>query len=275
MSTLNAFRMDGRRAVVTGAAGLLGREFVAGLLDAGAHVAMLDAREEALAQTLQWLPAEQRARASTFVCDITNEQAVATTVSAIAEAGEIHALVNSAAIDPKFEPDASGAYADDGRFPTYSLDNWMRSLQVNLTGTFLLTKAVCREMEKTGNGAVVMISSTYGLTGPDQRIYERSDGGRRFWKPVDYSATKAGVLGLSRAIAAYYRGTKIRVNALTPGGAYNGHDPEFTRNYSDRTILGRMAEPAEYRAAIVFLCSDASSYMTGSNLVIDGGWSAL
>jgi NAD(P)-dependent dehydrogenase (short-subunit alcohol dehydrogenase family) len=124
-----------------------------------------------------------------------------------------------------------------------------------------------------GRGAIVNLSSTYGLVGPDQRTY-RAGERQTFVKPVDYSVTKAGILGFTRAVAAMYAGTEIRVNALTPGGTYNGQDDEFVERYSSRAVLGRMADPGDYRAAMVFLCSDASRYMTGANLVVDGGWTA-
>ena len=186
-------------------------------------------------------------------------------------------LVNSAAVDPKADAATSSTLADAG-FADYPLAAWRRSMDVNLTGTFLVTRAVCRVMEAQGDGAqragaIVNISSTYGLAGPDQRLYQRADGTRSF-KPLDYSVTKAGMLGFTRALAAHYAGTEIRVNALTPGGAFNEHDDEFVAAYSSRTILGRMAQPDEYRGAIAFLCSDASSYMTGANLIVDGGWTA-
>ncbi|MEK9942852.1 MAG: SDR family oxidoreductase, partial [Gammaproteobacteria bacterium] len=122
--------------------------------------------------------------------------------------------------------------------------------------------------------SIINLASTYGLTGPDQRLYD-TDKPNRFFKPVDYSVTKAGVIGFTKALAAYYRETGVRVNCLSPGGAFNNHDAKFSENYAARTIMGRMANPSEYGAAIVFLASAASSYMTGSNLVIDGGWTAL
>jgi NAD(P)-dependent dehydrogenase (short-subunit alcohol dehydrogenase family) len=180
-------------------------------------------------------------------------------------------LVNSAALDPKFDP----AHAADqtNAFEDFPLEMWDQALAVNLTGLFLCSQAAGRAMLDNGRGVIINICSTYGLVGPDQRIYQRPGEPERF-KPVYYSVTKAGVLGLTRYLAAYYAGKGIRVNALTPGGVFNQHDPEFLEAYSARTILGRMAERHEMNGALLFLASDASSYMTGANLVVDGGWTA-
>lgn len=261
------FDLSGRRAIVTGGAGLLGREFADALAARGAVVTLVDVDGPGVDQVASDIAAAGSGRAIAMELDITDEDAVDRYVGGLAG---VDILVNSAAIDPKVE--RGGLH--DGRLDTYPLDQWEASLRVNLTGTFLMTRAVCRIMQtqgSRGSGVVVNISSTYGLVGPDQRIYERSSGDASF-KPVDYSVTKAGILGFTRAAAAMYRGTDIRVNALSPGGTENGQDREFIEQYEARTVMGRMAAPEDYRSAIVFLCSDASSYMTGSNLVIDGGW---
>jgi 2-deoxy-D-gluconate 3-dehydrogenase len=272
-STRELFDVTGRRAIVTGGAGLLGRRFAAALVDLGAGVHVLDRDGDAAAKVADELSAGAAGTGAVAVaCDITDEAAVDRAIGAIAAGGAIDILVNSAAVDPK--ADAGSSTLADAGFAQYPLGAWQRSMDVNLTGTFLVTRAVCRVMEEHGTpGAIVNISSTYGLAGPDQRLYQRSDGSRSF-KPLDYSVTKAGMLGFTRALAAHYAGTGIRVNALTPGGAYNEHDDEFVAAYSARTMLGRMARPDEYRGAIGFLCSDASSYMTGANLIVDGGWTA-
>ena len=186
--------------------------------------------------------------------------------------GSLDVLVNSAALDPQFDLPMPWL-ARCQCFESYSLDSWRLALDVNLTGMFLASQAAVQPMLAAGKGVIINICSTYGLAGPDQRLYERPDGTRSF-KPAYYSVTKAGVLGFTRYLAAYYAGKNIRVNALTPGGVYNGHDEIFTAQYSARTILGRMANIDEMSAAMLFLCSDASSYMTGSNLVVDGGWTA-
>ena len=182
--------------------------------------------------------------------------------------------MNSAALDPKFDPDAIKNGITPGSFEDYPLDQWNTALNVNLTGMFLITQACVKPMLKQGKkGSIINICSTYGLNGPDQRIYIK-DGQRVAYKPVYYTVTKAGVLGFTKYLAAYYAGTEIRVNALTPGGVFNNHDDYFVKNYSAKTILGRMAQGDEMNGALLFLASEASSYMTGNNVIVDGGWTA-
>ncbi len=260
---------------MTGAAGLLGRRFCEALGQAGAELNLLDIDLEALIDLKASL-SDINVMANHYEVDITKPSSVDATINAIAGAGSIHGLINSAAIDPKFESDSDWSNENPTAFSTYSLENWQRSLDVNLTGMFLVTQSVCKHIEKRTDMdcSIINISSTYGLTGPDQRLYE--DGTKyRFFKPLDYSVTKSGVLGFTRALAAFYRDTGIRVNSLSPGGAFNNHETTFAERYAARTIIGRMANPSEYGAAVVFLSSSASSYMTGANLIIDGGWTAL
>jgi len=269
------FSLEGRRIIVTGAGGLLGSSFSISLGRAGAELHLLDIDSDALAKLKSNLSSEAT-KASYYEADITDKVQVTSVIDSIAESGSINGLVNSAALDPKFDLTTAHSHSNPTAFSSYSLDNWRQSLEVNLTGTFLVTQAVCKHVEQdvAQDCSIINIASTYGITGPDQRIYE-DETPERFFKPLDYSVTKAGVLGFTRALAAYYRETGIRVNSLSPGGAFKNHDPEFVKRYSLRTILGRMARDDEYGAAIVFLSSKASSYMTGSNLVIDGGWTAL
>jgi 2-deoxy-D-gluconate 3-dehydrogenase len=194
--------------------------------------------------------------------------------SAVREFGRLDILVNSAALDPKFDPDAVSKGITPGAFEDYPLDLWNSALNVNLTGMFLMTQACVKPMIAQGNkGSIINICSTYGLNGPDQRIYIK-DGKRVAFKPVYYTVTKAGVMGFTKYLAAYYADTEIRVNALTPGGVFNNHEEYFVKNYSAKTIMGRMAKKDEMNGALLFLASDASSYMTGNNVIVDGGWTA-
>jgi 2-deoxy-D-gluconate 3-dehydrogenase len=274
MKTLAKFDLKGRAALVTGGGGLLGTEFCKALAEAGAAVAVVDLNEAACRGVSGSL-SQSGSRAMPVVCDLRDVNSIKRAVDAVLTAfGRIDVLVNSAALDPKFDQDASRAGIAPGSFEDYPLDQWNAALNVNLTGTFLMTQACVRPMLDLGaRGSIINICSTYGLNGPDQRIYIK-DGKRVAFKPVYYTVTKAGILGFTRYLAAYYAGTEIRVNALTPGGVFNDHEDYFVHNYSARTILGRMARPDEMSGALLFLASDASSYMTGGNLVVDGGWTA-
>ncbi|RPI32361.1 MAG: SDR family oxidoreductase [Chloroflexota bacterium] len=267
------FDLTGRAALVTGGAGLLGKEFCRTLVEAGAQVAVADINGEAAGCVADSLNAAASKQAATGVqVDVTDPESVRRMfASAVKAFGRLDVLVNSAALDPKFDPEHSGAHTNS--FEAYPLESWNQALNVNLTGMFLCCQAAVRPMLDQGKGAIVNICSTYGLVGPDQRIYQR-DGKQVQYKPVYYSVTKAGVLGLTRYLATYYAGTEIRANALTPGGVYNHHDEVFLKAYSARTVIGRMAHGDEMNGALLFLASDASSYMTGSNLVVDGGWTA-
>jgi NAD(P)-dependent dehydrogenase (short-subunit alcohol dehydrogenase family) len=282
------FDLTGRVAVVTGGAGLLGAEFCRTLAQAGAAVVVADLNEGA-AWTLAEAICQEGQRALAVKVDVTSPESVQGMVGAALEAfGRLDILVNSAALDPKFDPEHQGE-GDKGEgelapipyplspnslaFEDYPLDLWEQALAVNLTGAFLCCQAAARPMLEQGSGVMVNLSSIYGLAAPDQRMYQRP-GQPPQYKPAYYTVTKAGILGLTQYLAAYYAGKNIRVNALSPGGVYNGHDDEFVKAYSARAVLGRMAEKDEMNGALLFLVSDASKYMTGANLVIDGGWTA-
>lgn len=268
---LDKFRMNGKVALVTGGAGLLGRQFCSALAQAGASVVVSDLVKDQSLEVAQGI-AESGFEALALQADVTSPVSVDALVQdTLSQYGRLDVLVCSAALDPKFDSAQTGQHTT--AFEEYPLEMWQQALDVNLTGLFLCAQAAARQMRLQGNGSIVFICSTYGLVGPDQRIYERPGQPQQF-KPVYYSVTKAGVLGLTRYLATYYAGKGIRVNALTPGGVYNDHDEQFVRNYAARTVMGRMAEKDEMSGALLFLASEASSYMTGANLVVDGGWTA-
>jgi NAD(P)-dependent dehydrogenase (short-subunit alcohol dehydrogenase family) len=268
------FKLDGQTAVVTGGAGLLGKEFCRTLAQAGAAVVVADLNQ-AGSQSVAKDLVQSGYKALACVVDVTSpESTQAMAQAAVSTFGRLDILVCSAAMDPKFDPHAMRQNTQTSNaFENYPLGAWKQALDVNLTGMFLSAQAAVKPMLAQEHGVIINICSTYGLVGPDQRLYERP-GQPQQYKPVYYSVTKAGVLGLTRYLATYYAGKKIRVNSLTPGGIYNNHDEIFNKNYSYRTVMGRMAEGDEMNGAILFLASDASSYMTGNNVVVDGGWTA-
>ncbi len=268
---LSKFDLHGQTAVVTGGAGLLGKQFCRTLAQAGANVICADTNlpaGQALAHDLE----EEGLTVKEFQVDVTNSQSNhAMADFAVSTFGKLDILVTCAALDPKFDKEHADQFTPG--FVDFPLELWQRALAINLTGTFLSAQACIPPMLKNKYGVLILISSIYGLVGPDQRIYQYK-GKTNQSKPPFYSVTKSAVLGLVKYLAAYYAGQPIRVNALTPGGVYNGQTQEFIQNYSSRSILGRMAEEDEMNGALLFLSSSASSYMTGANLVIDGGWTA-
>ena len=278
MPTPNApapgFSLAGRVAVVTGAAGLLGREHCRALADAGATVVATDLAEAACADVEGQLRQEGRSAVRAFAADITDAASLMRLRDTILRSEDrLDVLVNNAALNERVE--APEGAAADTRFETFPVERFRQMLDVNVTGTFLACQILGAEMARRRSGSIVNIASTYGHVGPDQRIYRQPDGSQTFWKSAGYPTSKGALLAFTRFLATYWADRGVRVNSLSPGGvACAGQDPHFVEAYQSRTPLGRMAEPNEYRGAIVFLASDASSYMTGSNLTVDGGWTA-
>jgi len=269
---LEKFDLTGKVALVTGGAGLLGAEFCQILSQAGAAVVVVDLNAESAQKVARDLT-RCGCQALAVDVDITDPAAVQYMRDMVLDAfGSLDILVNSAALDPKFDP-GHVQPGSSGAFEDYPLEAWQQALDVNLTGMFLVSQAVAPVMLTQKSGVIINVCSMYGLVGPDQRLYQRQGQLPRF-KPVYYSVTKSGVLGFTKYLATYYAGKNIRVNALTPGGVFNGHDEAFLQEYAARAVLGRMAEKDEMNGALLFLASDASSYMTGANLVVDGGWTA-
>jgi len=269
MKSLELFSLKNKVAIVTGALGLIGKNHCLALADAGANIVVCDLDESKCNEFASSLSTKSIG----VGVDITNKSSVENLRDkTLSEFGRIDILVNNAAINDMFEnPQAA---TEQSMFENYPLEMWQKSMDVNVTGTFLCSQIIGSEMAKSGKGSIINVASTYGLVGPDQSIYKKPDGSQSFYKSPAYPATKGAIVNFTRFIAAYWGSKGVRVNTLSPGGVENNQDEYFIKNYSAKTPLGRMAQPTDYKGAIIFLASDASTYMTGANLVVDGGWTA-
>ncbi|HTR80675.1 MAG TPA: SDR family oxidoreductase [Bacteroidota bacterium] len=265
------FSLRNKVALVTGSQGLLGRQHCYALAEAGAHVLVTDLDCKGCEELAISLTDEYHVLSLGCQCEITDRVSILRAKEYILdEFGRIDILVNNAAINDMVE--AGAGSAEMMKFENFPLESWNRSLTVNITGTFLCCQILGTAMMEQGFGSIINIASTYAVVAPDQSLYANPDGTQDFYKSPAYPTTKGAVLALTRYLASYWGKKGVRVNALSPGGVKNGQNEPFVEKYSSRTPLGRMAYPSDYKGAVVFLASDASKYMTGANLVVDGGW---
>ena len=274
MNVLNQYKLDKELAIITGGAGLLGIQHCEGLLEAGAQVIAVDI--DISSMKLENLRNSYKKKFNFYKCDISKESEIIKLKETIHKDYERHPsiLINNAAIDPKQEVKGE---RNSSRLESFDIDQWNKEVAVGLNAAMICTKHFGIEMANENKGVILNISSDLGLIAPNQSLYESEDLEDQLQnvKPVTYSVIKHGLIGLTRYISTYWANKGVRCNALAPGGVYNGHSDEFVSKINNLIPLGRMAKKDEYRSAIQFLCSDASSYMNGQNIVIDGGRSIL
>lgn len=256
--------------LITGVSGQLGAEYARAFLLRGARVVGLDLAPTPRSDAL----AAQHGRSYRFIAvDVTNKASLQLALESIrTEIGTPSVLVNNAAIDSP----PSAPLDENGPFENYPETSWDNVIDVNLKGVFLCCQVFGAAMAEALRGSVINVASIYGVVAPDQSLYQyRRDRGEVFFKPVAYSASKSGILNLTRYLAVYWASVGVRVNSLTIAGVFNNQEAPFLSAYCSRIPIGRMAKLDEYNGAVLFLASSASRYMTGSNLVIDGGWTAI
>lgn len=270
---LERYLISDKVCVITGGAGLLGKKHAEAVLAGEGIPVLLDISEEALkkaqAELCERYP---RATVDCFKADITKEdELIKIREELLGQYGHIDILINNAANNPKMEE--KSANLGNIRFDNFPLDIWMGDIAVGLTGAFLCSKVFGKAMEDQQRGVVLNISSDLGIIAPDQRIY-RKDGVKeedQTIKPVTYSVIKHGLLGLTKYLATYWADKNIRVNAICPAGVENGQDQDFIKKLTNLVPMGRMANVEEYQCTILYMISEASSYMTGSTVIVDGG----
>jgi len=275
-SVKDLFDLTGRVAIITGGAGMLGMQHAAAIAEADGHAVIVDLSEEAVARSAARITQACGVEALGVQVDITQKAEVEALVTGVMKKfGRIDILVNNAALTVKGGSHRAKEYF--ARFEEYPAELWEKALEVNLTGMFLCCQAVGKIMVAQRRGVILNIASDVGNISPDHRVYEGALNpytGEPFNTPIAYATTKAGVINFTRYLATYWADKGIRVNCLSPGGVYADHAPQFVKNLTQRIPLGRMAKVDEYKGAILFLVSDASSYMTGTNLIVDGGRTA-
>ena len=274
-SVRDAFDLSGRVAIITGGAGLLGVKHAEAIAELGGLPVLLDIDGGKAAERAEAIASKYGTRSTGLAADVTNPEAIIDALDRVLdEFGRVDILINNAANDPKIEAGANTTQWS--RLENFPLEVWEKDVAVGLTGAFLCSQVIGSELARRGKGVILNVASDLALIGPDQRIYRREGvpESSQLVKPVSYSVVKAGLLGLTRYLATYWADKGVRVNAISPGGVHKDQDERFVQRLTSLIPMGRMACPDEYKAAIVFLVSDASSYMTGANIVIDGGRTA-
>ncbi len=263
------FDLQGRVYIITGGAGLLGYKHAQAILEANGVPVLLDINENVHVRAKE-LSSKFATTVEGYVCDITNEESVEKIISEISSKKTIYGLINNAANNPVMDKGDK----PKGRLEDFSLDVWNKDFSVSVTGAFLMSKYVGPLLAAQGKGVIINISSDLGVIAPDQRLYKKEGETpeTQSVKPVTYSVVKHAIIGLTKYLSTYWAHRGVRVNSISPGGVYSGTpDPEFVQRLSNLIPLGRMANVDEYKGTIVYLCSDASSYMNGTNIIIDGG----
>ena len=264
---MEIFSLSGKVALVTGALGLLGKEHCRALSEAGSNVIVTDLDGDACIAFAKTLGTDSVG----VNLDVTNKSSINRVREVILNwYGKIDVLVNNAAINDMFEDPKTNL--EQSKFENYPVEAWQRTIDVNLTGLFLCSQIIGNLMAERGSGSIINVASTYGIVAPNQSMYKDKSGKQVFYKPPAYSVTKGAVISFSKYLAAYWGIKGVRVNSLSPGGVENGQDEFFKMKYTLSAPLGRMAKPNDYMGALIFLASDSSQYMTGANLVVDGGW---
>lgn len=258
---------------ITGAYGLIGKTISIDFLNQGAKVILADIKNQVIDNESQFLNDFDEENYLSLCLDITDEkQCIDAVESAINKFGRIDVLINNAAIDAKFDNAHIGT-VNHSRFENYPMENFKKSVDTNIIGTVLMTQVMCRQMLIQEAGNIINVASTYSLVSPNQNLYDFGDGETQF-KPVDYIVTKSFIPNFTKYIATFYAKNNIRCNAIAPHGIFNGHGENFIQNFATLSPMGRMADKNEMTGPFTFLASDASSYMTGTTLSVDGGWTA-
>ena len=270
---LSKYSLIGKNVLVTGGAGLLGEEHSRAVLESGANLIITDIDKIKLdALTSNLLHEYSESNITSYILDVSQESNIIEVSNKILETqGGVDVLINNAAIDPKVKNDSS--LLESSRLENFQIEDWDMQIKVGLTGAFLCSKIFGSQMAKAKGGVILNIASDLSVIAPNQSLYYNANLPQNMQpvKPVTYSVIKAGLIGLTRYLSTYWTDKKIRCNSLSPGGVFNNQNNNFVENVSKLIPMGRMANKDEYRGAIQFLCSDASSYMNGQNIVIDGG----